>query len=149
VSFLYPLLLYIHILSVIMSVGPFFVLIPMIGKLRTAENGARQAYISAFRFAARLAKHAGHVLVVSGVLLAWTGGYPWNTPWIVATVIVLLASLFFLARAFSPHLRRLEDPEGDKEAAIRDLRRSVWIYLALLFIMLWFMVAKPGLWWGS
>ncbi len=131
-----------------MSIGPFFLLIPMLGRLRTAEGRELEAYIGSFRFAARMAKHAGHVLVASGVLLALIGGYSWLTPWLDATVIVLVASLLFLARAFSPHLLVLTSPSPDqsREDALRRLRRSVWIYLALLLLMLWFMVAKPALW---
>jgi hypothetical protein len=142
----YDLLLYAHILSVVVSVGPFFVLIPMVKKFRTAEGAELQAYLSTFKFAIRMAKHAGHVLVLSGVGLALAGSWPWNTPWLDMTVLILISSLLFLARAFSPKLRELVSPNHDREKVVRSINRGVWIYLALLMAMLWFMVAKPNLW---
>lgn len=143
---LHQLLLYVHILSVIMSIGPFFVLIPMVKKLRTAELEAQQAYVATFRSAIRLAKHAGHVLVISGILLVIVGSWAWSTSWIVMTILILVSSLFFLARAFSPKLRKLVEPGQDRGTIVRLLQRSIWIYIVLLMTMLWFMVAKPSLW---
>lgn len=142
----YTLLLYVHILSAIMSIGPFFVLIPIIRKLRVAEDAAQNAYLDTFRSAIRLAKHAGHVLVGSGILLVVRGSWPWSTSWIVMTILLLTGSLLFLARAFSPKIRRYTEPDQDKETILRLLARSVWIYLALLMTMLAFMVAKPVVW---
>jgi hypothetical protein len=146
VIMLHKLLLYTHILSAIISIGPFFVLIPVVNKLRTAEGAEQQAYLNTFRFAIRLAKHTGHILVLSGVLLAIVASWSWKTSWIVMTVLILISSLFFLARAFSPKLRALTEPGQDKDRVVRAIRRSIWIYLALLLTMLWFMVAKPTLW---
>lgn len=143
---LYQLILYIHIFSVILSIGPFFVLIPMVRKLRLVETQEQHAYLDAFRFVVRLAKHAGHVLVISGFLLILVGSWSWKTSWIVMTIIILIGSLFFLARAFSPTLRRLHESSLDREASLRKLNRSLWIYIALLMTMMWFMVTKPVLW---
>ncbi|MEI4804450.1 hypothetical protein ACIGHG_07050 [Bacillus sp. NPDC077411] len=145
---LYRLLLYVHIFSVILSIGPFFVLLPLIKKLRASEAGTQQAYLDIFRFSVRLAKHAGHVLVASGVLLVLAGPWTWKTPWIVMTLILMASSLFFLARAFSPTIRKFGEKGQDKDALIQLLRRSVWIYIVLLMAMLWFMVTKPALWQG-
>lgn len=145
-NMLHKLLLYIHILSVILSIGPFFVLIPMVKKLRVAEASEQHAYINIFRSAVRLAKHAGHVLVLSGVLLVIVGSWSWKSSWIVITILILVSSLFFLARAFSPKLRKFNEPGQDKGNLVRLLSRSIWIYLVLLMTMLWFMVAKPELW---
>ncbi|WP_028401800.1 DUF2269 family protein [Ectobacillus panaciterrae] len=143
---LYRLFLYIHIFSVILSIGPFFLLIPLLKKLQASESSIQQAYLDVFRFAVRLAKHAGHVLVVSGVLLVLMGPWSWKTSWIVMTIILLVSSLFFLARAFSPTIRKFNEPSQDKKTLVHLLRRSIWIYIVLLMIVLWFMVAKPALW---
>lgn len=143
---LYRLLLYIHIASVILSIGPFFVLIPILKKLRTSESTIQQSYLDVFRSAVRLAKHAGHVLVASGVLLVLAGSWSWKTSWIVMTILLLVSSLFFLARAFSPTIRKFSEPDQDKGRLIFLLRRSIWIYIVLLMVMLWFMVVKPTIW---
>lgn len=140
------LLLYTHILSAVAAIGPFFVLISTVKKLRSAESSEERAYLDTFRVAVRLAKHAGHVLVLSGIALAIVGSWAWNTSWIVMTVLILLGSLFFLARAFSPTLRKFDEPGHDKGALVRTLSRALWIYLALVLTMLWFMVSKPEIW---
>jgi uncharacterized membrane protein len=143
---LYRLLLYLHIVSVVLSIGPFVVLIPMAKKLGLAERAEQQAYLAAFRFVIRLAKHAGHVLVASGILLVMAGNWPWTTSWIAVTTLILLSSLWFLARAFSPTLRTFDESGQDRAKAAQKLVRAIWIYLAILLTMLWFMVTKPVLW---
>jgi uncharacterized membrane protein len=143
---LHKLLLYIHILSAIASIGTFFVFIPIVRKLRTAEDAGLRAYLDSFRVAIRLAKHAGHVLVLSGVGLIYAGFWSWETSWIVITLAILVSSLLFLARAFSPTIRAFDKPDSDKAQLVHKLNRSVWIYLTLLMIMLAFMVVKPNVW---
>ncbi|MFD3450554.1 DUF2269 family protein [Microbacteriaceae bacterium 4G12] len=145
-STLYPFILYVHIFSVILSIGPFFLLIPLVKKLQGTEIQVQRAYLNLFRFAVRLTKHAGHVLVISGVLLVVMGPWSWKTPWIIMTLIILTSSLFFLARAFSPTIRKFDEPNHDTKILIGKLRRAVWIYILLLMVILWFMVTKPMLW---
>ncbi|UII56597.1 hypothetical protein LS684_03685 [Cytobacillus spongiae] len=142
----YRILIYIHVLSVIVSIGPFFVLFPLLKKLLAAKGNELEAYLDTFRFTVQLSKHSGHVLVGSGVLLVILGPWTWQTPWIVMTLIIMFASLFFLARAFSPILRKFQDPSYDREGLVAKLRRTIWTYLLLLSAMLWFMVVKPPLW---
>jgi hypothetical protein len=143
---LYRVLLYIHVLSAVASIGPFFILLPVVKKLIFAKEAEIDAYLDTFRFVVRLAKHAGHVLVGSGVLLVVSGPWTWSTPWIIMTLIILFGSLFFLARAFSPTLRKFHEEGHSREALTAKLKQSIWIYIVLLLAMLWFMVGKPSLW---
>ncbi|WP_017729121.1 hypothetical protein [Halalkalibacterium ligniniphilum] len=142
----YRLLLYTHVLSAIASIGPFFLLLPVVKKLRMANEGEINAYLDTFRFAVRIAKHSGHVLVATGILLVMLGPWTWGTPWIVLTLIILFCSLFFLARAFSPTIRKFHEKGQDRSALADKLKRSILIYIVLLMAMLWFMVGKPALW---
>ncbi|WP_159883558.1 DUF2269 family protein [Paenibacillus puerhi] len=143
---MYKWLLYIHVISAIVSIGPFFVLMPMLRKLKDAEGDRLDTYLDSFTFVVRLSKHTGHVLVVSGLLLMWIGGYPWTTPWIFGTFVVLFASLLFMARAFSPTIRRFRQEGQDRTTLVRKLARSLYLYLFVLFVMLGLMVMKPALW---
>ena len=142
----YKLLLYLHILSAIISIGPFFALIPLVNKLRGAEIIEQNAYVVIFRYAIRLAKHAGHVLVATGILMVYVGSWSWKSSWIVITVLILLGSLFFLARHFLRSCGSFMSLNKTKGKSLVFSRRSIWIYLGLLMIMLWFMVTKPDLW---
>ncbi|MFK2826206.1 hypothetical protein QYG89_11075 [Bacillus sp. B190/17] len=143
---IYQLLLYIHISSTIASIGPFFILIPLTKKMRGAEAGVQQAYLHVFILAVRLVKHGGHVLVASGALLIMNGPWPWGTSWVIMTIVIMFSSAFFLARAFSPTIKKFSQPEANKQALVDKLYRSAWIYVFLLMLMLWFMTAKPVLW---
>jgi hypothetical protein len=143
---MYTLLLYIHILSAVASIGPFLVLIPLLSRLKTAAEPQFSGDLQTFSFVVRLSKHAGHVLVGSGVLLVWVGGWSWVTPWILMTLIILFSALFFIARAFTPTLRQLAKGGQDRDAGVSKLTRSLYAYLLILLLLMWFMVAKPDLW---
>lgn len=143
---MYPWLVFIHAASAMVSIGPFIVLIPMLAKLRTAEGQLLASYLDSFHFVVRLSKHSGHVLTVSGLLLMWLGDWPWHMPWLASTFVVLFASLFFMARAFSPTIRELRKPEHDRTRLVNKLTRSLYLYLSVLVIMLWLMIVKPALW---
>lgn len=143
---MYPWLIFIHSVSAMVSIGPFFVLIPMLRKLKTVDGLVQDSYLDSFQFVVRLSKHAGHVLVASGLLLMWIGRWPWTTPWIAGTFVVLFASLFFLARAFSPTIRKLRLPEQNRATLLSKLSRALYLYLLVLFIMLYLMIMKPMLW---
>lgn len=143
---LYRFILYIHVGSALFSIGPFIVLIPIAKKIMAADYEVQQAYIDIFKSSVRLVKHAGHILVGSGALLIFMGHWTWKTPWIIATLAVMLGSAFFLARAFTPVIRKFHDPNQDRALLSKKLSRSTWLYLILLMIMLWLMVVKPALW---
>ncbi|MGD6958859.1 hypothetical protein ACQCWA_13210 [Rossellomorea aquimaris] len=143
---LYRTLIYLHVISVVASIGPFFILLPMMKKLRSASEYVLPSYLDTFRFTVQLSKHAGHVLVGTGILLVIVGPWTWGTPWIIMTLVIMFCSLFFLARAFSPTLRKFGEKGADREWLVRKLNRTVWTYLILLLAMLWFMVVKPSLW---
>ncbi|HAQ07318.1 MAG TPA: hypothetical protein DCR24_07285 [Bacillus bacterium] len=142
----YRIIIYLHVSSVIASIGPFFILMPIVKKLPSAEGKELSAYLATLKSAVRLSMHAGHVLIVTGVLLVILGPWTWKTPWIVATLSLLFASLFFLARAFSPTLRMFPEKGANKIELSAKLMRTIWTYIILLMAMLWFMVVKPNLW---
>ncbi|AQQ54946.1 DUF2269 family protein [Planococcus lenghuensis] len=145
-NFLYTLLLFLHILSAVLSIGPFFVLFPVIRQMKTAEREVLAGHLTTFRGAVRLVKHAGHILVTTGMLLVWLSAWPWYTSWVVLTLAVMVGSVFFLANAFKPVLKKFEVPDADQPALTAKLTRSVWLYISLLLVMLWLMVDKPMLW---
>lgn len=142
----YLILLYIHIVSAILSIGPLFVLLPLLKRMQTASYEQMTSYLVTFQISIALVKHAGHVVVPSGMLLVWLGGYSWLTSWVVLTFAVMIGSVFFLARAFKPTIRTFATPHYNQAIFVQKLTRAVWLYILLLLIMLWLMVAKPILW---
>lgn len=144
---IYSIILYLHIFSVIPSLGPFFILFPLVRKLRTASTDELKIYLPTFTLAVRLSKHCGHILVTSGVLMMWLGHISWLTSWVLITIFILVSSLYFIARAFSPTIRKLAMPDhNNRQELVNKLRFNVWLYVVLMVIMLWFMVTKPNFW---
>ncbi|MFS1512486.1 hypothetical protein VQL36_08630 [Chengkuizengella sp. SCS-71B] len=142
---IYVIILYLHIFSVILSIGPIFILFPLLNKLKHQVD-IEKTVLELIRIIVRLSKHAGHVLVTTGILLIWLGGWNWLDSWIVMTVLVLMCSIFFMARAFSPTIRKIEKKEGNRINLIQKLKRSIIYYISILLIAMWFMVQKPVLW---
>ncbi|WP_254776903.1 hypothetical protein [Paenibacillus sp. yr247] len=142
----YVLLLYIHIFSVVLSIGPYFILFPLLARIRSTPFELLPEHLEPFRITVHLTKHAGHVLVATGILLTWLTAWTWKTSWIIVTVLIMVVSLYFIARAFSPILRQLRVPHEDRHVLVNKLRNALIWYVIITLTMMWFMVAKPTLW---
>ena len=142
----YLFIVFIHVLSAAISVGPLFVLFAILKKMRQANTTLETAYIAIFRSVVRLIKHAGYVVVGSGILLVYLGPWPWSTSWIVLTIGLMVVSIFFLARGFSSTLKKFVEPGFDRLLLINKLHKATWLYITLLALMLALMVTKPTLW---
>ncbi|KAA0965013.1 hypothetical protein FQ087_01450 [Sporosarcina sp. ANT_H38] len=145
-SGIYGAIVFLHVSSAILAIGPLFLLMPIIKRLRDVETSIEQAYLSIIKVIIRLVMHAGHVLVYTGVLLLVFGPWPWYTSWILMTLVILLLSGFFLARGFTIVLRKFKNPDADKNKILDRLNNTSWLYIGLMLIMLWLMVQKPMLW---
>lgn len=144
---MYRWIVFLHIISAMLSIGPFFAFIPFFSKIVQMKDNELAYFIRMFRFSVRLSKHAGHALVATGILLAWLGGWSFATSWILLTIIIMVGSLYFFARAFSPILRKLADaPPADRPALVSRLQRAFYGYLFLVLLMLSIMVVKPYFW---
>ena len=143
---MYTFIIFIHVISAVLSIGPFFFLFPLLNRMKGKSKEMIDTSIEVFQVAIRLVKHAGHVLVGSGILLVWQGNWPWTTSWVVMTIVVKVSSIVFLARAFKPNIREFRAGTIDLDTLIKKLKSNVWKYILLLLLMLWFMVAKPNLW---
>lgn len=86
------------------------------------------------------------MVVPTGFLLIWLGGFSWLTSWAVATLAVMVGSVFFLAGAFKPTIKTFQTPAYQQQQFVQKLTHAVWLYIGLLLIMLWLMVVKPTLW---
>ncbi|MCK1995995.1 SirB2 family protein [Psychrobacillus psychrodurans] len=143
---MYTFIIFIHVISAVLSIGPFFVLFPLLNGMKGKNKEMLDTSLEVFQAAIRLVKHAGHVLVGSGILLVWQGNWPWTTSWVIMTILVMASSILFLAKAFKPNICEFQAGTIDLDTLIKKLNSNVWKYILLLLIMLWFMVAKPNLW---
>lgn len=142
----YSAVVFLHVVSAVISIGPLFILMPIIKRLRGVQSDVESAYMSIIKVTIRIVMHAGHVLVFSGALLIILGPWPWHTSWVVVTIIVLAISGFFLATGFTRVLRTFNAPGINKNELLNRLNRTSWLYIGLMLVMLWLMVQKPNFW---
>ncbi|HEX5565135.1 MAG TPA: hypothetical protein VFX34_09245 [Sporosarcina sp.] len=144
-KYMYGTIVFVHVVSAVLAIGPLFLLLPTIKRLRNVDIPTENAYLAIIKVIIRLVMHAGHMLVLSGALLLLTGPWPWNTSWVIATLGIMLLSGFFLSSGFTKVLRKYYK-HSSKGQILTVLTRTTWIYIGLMLIMLWLMVQKPMLW---
>ena len=143
---LYTFILYIHIISAIGSVGPLFVLLVLLSRMKKLHANEWNGFVQSLQGSIDVVRHAGHLVVISGILLIVFGSWSFTHSWVVLTLILLVASLVFLASAFKPTMQTYGSDSFNKEQFITTLQRNTWIYIILLLIILGLMVYKPILW---
>lgn len=146
IQLLFKIILYVHVLSAVVSIGPLFALLIIVKLMESAENSVLEGYVRSFQAGITAVKHAGHVVVLSGILLIWLSGWPWHTSWVVLTVGLMIGSIFFLASAFKPTIKTFGTEQFAKKDFVKKLHRATWLYIFILLIMLWLMVNKPMFW---
>ncbi|WP_332647695.1 hypothetical protein [Lysinibacillus sp. 54212] len=139
-------MLFIHILSAAIAIGPLFGVFPILNRMKEAQDAKILGMIEGLRGSIRAIELAGHVLVPSGLVLIWLGGWSWTTSWVIVTILVMLGSLFFLARAFKPAWRLVSAEDFSREQFITVMKNATIKYIVIMLIMLWLMVAKPHFW---
>lgn len=139
-------MVFLHVVSAVLSIGPLIIIIPLINRLYKCQASDEKLYLAIIKVIVRLVMHAGHALVVTGALLILLGPWPWYTSWIIMTLVVMGASGVFLATGFTRVIRNFDTVYVEKELVLNNLKRTTWIYIALMIVMLWLMVQKPILW---
>lgn len=143
---MYHFILYLHIVSVVIAIGPIIIYLPLINRMHKLDESQLRVFVETFRSIVWGMKHSGHVLFTTGLLLVWLGGWPIGSSWIVATLVIVLGTLFFLARAFTPIIKKLETHPQERKENLQALTRTSWIYTLIMLVILVFMVFKPTLW---
>ena len=143
---LYTFLIYIHIISAIGSIGPLFVLLVLLSRMGKIDTSEWNGYVQSLQGSIDVVKHAGHAVVISGILLILFGSWSFAHSWVVLTLILLIASLVFLARAFKPTMQTYGSEAFNKQQFIFTLQKNTWIYITLLLMITALMVFKPIIW---
>ena len=143
---LYKMIVFTHVVSAVAAIGPLFSIFPILARIEKAKERDIKGLIEGLRGVVRAVSLGGHVLIISGIVLLWMSGWSWKTSWILATIILLIVSLFFLAKAFKPAWRIAESEHFQKDVFIAVMKRATILYIIIMLMMLWLMVVKPQLW---
>jgi uncharacterized membrane protein len=114
--------------------------------MRKIDTGEWNGYVQSLQGSIDVVKHAGHAVVISGILLILFGSWSFAHSWVVLTLILLVASLVFLARAFKPTMQTYGSDVFNKQHFIFTLQKNTWIYITLLLMITALMVFKPIIW---
>ncbi len=141
---LYTVLKFIHILSAITAVG--FSASYVVWIMRASANPEQLPYVlKGVRFLdSRFTNPAFLLLLVTGVSMALTIGYPFTTFWIAAAIILFVVVALLGALVYAPTFRRMrlaaENVQTPPAALQQLVRRSI---LMNLLVILGLMVFKP------
>lgn len=101
----------------------------------------------------RIAAPAYAVLLVAGLVMVFTAGLPFTTPWLLTSLILFVLMVLAHLLGYSRILRRqiqLLDREGAtspnyQTAAAREANLGIALTI-LMIVIVFLMVVKPGLW---
>ena len=142
----YDIVLFIHVLTAIGSIGPLFAMFFMLKRMKNIEESKLLGVIEGLLGAIRTVEVSGHWLVPSGVVLILLGPWKFTTSWVLATIVLLLLTLIYLAKAFKPAKRLIGTERFTREQFIQSMKKATFFYSLIMLTLLWLMVAKPVLW---
>lgn len=101
----------------------------------------------------RVANPAYGLLFVTGVAMVVVGKVPWQTPWLLTSLVLYAGVIVLGLFGYTPLLRRqiaelqARGPDAPEYQAVVGRAQFVGIALAVLVVVIvFFMVTKPALW---
>lgn len=143
---IYKVALFIHVITAIGSIGPLFAIFFMLKRMKGLEEEKVEGAIEGLLGAIRTVEVSGHWLVPSGIVLILLGPWKFMTSWVLMTIILLAASLLYLAKAFKPAKRLIGTEAFTREFFIALMHKATIWYSVIMLVLLWLMVAKPNFW---
>ncbi|MFN8518545.1 MAG: DUF2269 family protein [Chloroflexota bacterium] len=162
-SWLYPWLLFAHVLGAVLAFGPTYAY-GTYANLAAQEGGAVRAFNDRARTLVntRMVMPGTLVVLISGVLMIWALGYPWTSPsarWLQVSIVlfvgmiaynmvtsrrrqVRLAALLAEARAAAP-AGTAPAPTPEMLGIIKAIRRDGKAMGVIVIVILFLMVVKP------
>lgn len=146
-SLLYNIALFIHVVNAVATIGPLFAILIMLGRMKKIEDDLKfDGAIEGLRAMIRTVEIGGHYIVPTGLILVLLGGWSWTTSWIIVTFVFLGACLIVLAKAFKPATGLIGTPEFTRGLFMKKMYRATFVYMGIMAVLLWLMVAKPMFW---
>jgi uncharacterized membrane protein len=145
-SFGYRLLLLLHILSVLIGFGPYFLngLLPR-ASARASEEGARVANAAALQISTVSQFAIYGVLIFGGALIgASDKKFKFSQEWVPIAIVLWVVAVGVLHGLILPTQRRLRDAGSDREALTTRLSMSMGILNLIVIVVIVLMIWKPG-----
>ena len=139
--YLYPTIVFLHVTTVILGLGPLTVLL--------LSTGRSDAETFSLPRTAQLLRIVGWslpgILVTGAAIIALTHGALGETRWMRVSffLFLLLGALHGFARRTLRKLQTASSALSASSSSIRPLRRIAWAMSALVVLITWLMEAKP------
>lgn len=140
----------IHIIAVVLFLGN--ITTGIFWKLVADQDGDARAITQALEGILRadrwFTQPGATLILVTGIAMAWLGGYPLSTFWIWAGLVLFIASAVIFKLAVEPAQRRMLAAirNDDRETYQAESRRWMWsgtIATLAPYLALVLMVVKP------
>ena len=149
-NMLYSTMVFIHIFSAIIGMGPGFILIPVI---KTAKNmdELRHAFVIKQRLH-RFIMVGGTLLFLSGLSMGAIHPYLFHMIWYVVSLVLFIIALamgpFVLAPRTKPLKAKIAEDQGteipnDIQASLKEMYRYEYVLNSLFLIIIVLMITKP------
>ncbi|MDP3702871.1 MAG: DUF2269 family protein [Candidatus Omnitrophota bacterium] len=149
----YAILKFVHVLLAIAAVGSNITY--GVWLTRAARDRQHLGYVlqGVKILDDRVANPAYGLLFVTGVGMIVAGKVPWQTPWLLTSLMLYAGVILLGLFGYTPLLRRqiaalqAKGPEAPDYQVLAGRAQSVAIVLAVLVVVIvFFMVTKPALW---
>jgi hypothetical protein len=156
---LYPWFVFAHVVGMVLFAVSHGASAFMAFRIRADRDPRTVASLLAMSQLATGPMYVGLVLLIIGGIGAATIGGLWGEPWVIASVVVLIAVIVVMYAVASPYYVGLRAAIGDPRSGVPptvepaalermlDSRRPdvlVTVGTAGLVILVWLMVIKPG-----
>jgi uncharacterized membrane protein len=163
-SWLYPWLLFAHVLGAVLAFGPTYAYGTYAG-LAAQEGGAARSFNDKARSLVnrRMVMPGTFVVLISGILIIWAIGYPWTSPsarWLQVSIVLFvgmlawnlvvsrrrqqrIATLAAEARASAPEEGPPAPPSPELLGLIHQVRRDGKAMGVGVIAILFLMIVKP------
>lgn len=163
-GWLYPWLLFAHVLGAVLAFGPTYAYGTYAG-LAAQEGGAARSFNDKARTLVnkRMVMPGTYVVLVSGVLMIWALNYPWTSQsarWLQLSIVLFvgmlaynmvvsrrrqerIAALMAQARTTAPAGGPPPAPTPEMLGIIKAIRRDGKIMGVIVIVILFLMVVKP------
>ena len=146
------MLKYLHILAVVVALGANFTYAFWL--TRAGRESERLVFVieSIRRLDRRVANPAYIVAAIAGVGIVLTGPYGFETPWIVAAIVLYVLVAILGISLYGPAVRAQLDlarhaPESEAYGAAARRSQALGLFVtAIVLVIVGLMVFKPSLW---
>ena len=149
------ILIYIHVMAAIIAFGPTFTFPLIGGQIAKHPQGAHFGTELMELIETRLVVPVAVVMLVTGALMWWNGGFPITTVWLDIALLIYLLAMGISTGILVPNTRKLlalmsspppagaTGPPPEVARRVRTGQVGGMVLTVMLFVIAFLMIFKP------